>query len=471
MSTNRRSTNKKAIRRGIALSIPTVVPAAALPRQYETLDRNLRQVETLLTESDHPIDSKLSDLQVDKDNPSDQRQDPTTENPDISVKGKVNSERVKSDKKSRDLGKVRILKTSPDVNTVVLALFDNKLKEIVENSVQLERERIEIHELRKQLQLAIDSAELRMAQIDRCSVGNESAASTGLIDSLRAENDRLTSLLNHTHVEYQTLLDFIENEDIKELTTNVRNDHLERECELNREIDRLKKKIDLLEDELGDSIGAGSEAELKKQLASVRNELIEARHEVVDLRLQCNELASRLAKFQDPSTVNHDTISWEDRKQALLHMLEQQDQEELGVVEKVLEMRQILEETSVQIQIREKEIADLRSLLEQQSIAANGLAVGAAAIANLVDADEIVAEERQRLKEMQLQWEQKQRQGEIEMSLERAKLARERLEIQDRMQQLDSEIDMLNRATENSSQAAPAPHKGRWWARLGLKDD
>ncbi|MFN7289994.1 MAG: hypothetical protein ACK5T6_05365 [Pirellula sp.] len=134
-------------------------------------------------------------------------------------------------------------------------------------------------------------------------------------------------------------------------------------------------------------------------------------------------------------------------------------------------MKHILEETSVQIQIREKEIADLRSLLEQQSVATNGLAVGAAAIAHLVDADEIVAEERLRLKEMQLQWEQKQRQGEIEMSLERAKLARERLEIQEKMQQLESERDVVLRATENSSQASPAPHKGRWWARLGLKDD
>jgi hypothetical protein len=310
-----------------------------------------------------------------------------------------------------------------------------------------------------------------MAQIDRSSGGNDFASSTGVIDSLRAENDRLTSLLNHTRAEYQTLLEFIENEDIKELTTSVRNEHLERECELNREIDRLKEKIRLLEDDIGSSIGTGSEAELKKQLASVRNDLMDARHEVVDLRLQCNELATRLAKFQDPSTVNHDSVSWEDRKQALLHMLEQQDQEELNSVEKVLEMKHILEETSVQIQFREKEIADLRSLLEQQSVATNGLAVGAAAIAHLVDADEIVAEERLRLKEMQLQWEQKQRQGEIEMSLERAKLARERLEIQEKMQQLESERDLILRATENSSQESPAPHKGRWWARLGLKDD
>ncbi len=470
MSTNRRRINKKAKPGGLALSIPSVLPAAARPGQYETLDRNIRQVEDLLSSSDPHIESQESDSQFIIDDQFNWEESPIRAS-SHTIEMRAITEPDLQAHKNGSLGRGSAPDAIAAVNSAVLALFDDKLREIVESSAQLERERLEIQELRRQLQQAIDSAEVRMAQIDRSSGVNDFASSTGAIDSLRAENDRLTSLLNHTRAEYQTLLEFIENEDIKELTTSVRNEHLERECELNREVDRLKEKIRLLEDDIGSSIGTGSEAELKKQLASVRNDLMDARHELVDLRLQCNELATRLAKFQDPSTVNHDSVSWEDRKQALLHMLEQQDQEELDSVEKVLEMKHILEETSVQIQIREKEIADLRSLLEQQSVATNGLAVGAAAIAHLVDADEIVAEERLRLKEMQLQWEQKQRQGEIEMSLERAKLARERLEIQEKMQQLESERDVVLRATENSSQASPAPHKGRWWARLGLKDD
>lgn len=439
MSTNRRSANKKAKHGGVNLPRPTGV-SVARPSQHDSLDRNLSEVETLLGECDPPNGSSWSESSLPVEIPIEEKQD------------------------------YKPVPTS-DLNSAVLALLENKLQQIVESSAQLERERLEIQELRRQLQHAIDSAELRMAQIDSGAGENNSAFNSGIVESLRAENERLVSLLKHTRAEYQTLLDFIENEDIKELTSNIRNEHLERECELNRELDRLKEKVKLLEDEIGSSIGTGSEAELKRQLASVRNELIDARHEVVDVRLQCNELASRLAKFQDPSTVNHDAVSWEDRKHALLKMLEEQDQQELSSAENVIEMKQILEETSVQIQIREKEIADLKSLLEQQSIAANGFAVGAAAVANLVDADEIVAEERQRLKEMQLQWEQKQRQGEIEMSLERAKLARERLEIQDKLQQLEAERDLVKRATENASQATPAPHKGRWWARLGLKDD
>lgn len=439
MSTNRRSANKKAKHGGGNLPQPTGV-AVARPSHPDSLDSNLSEVQTLLGECDQPSGSSRSESNL------------PVEKPLTEVQGN-----------KPDL--------SSDLNSAVLALLENKLQQIVDNSAQLERERLEIQELRRQLQHAIDSAELRMPQIDSGAGENNTAFHSGIVESLRAENERLVSFLKHTRAEYQTLLDFTENEDIKELTSNIRNEHLERECELNRELDRLKEKVKLLEDEIGSSIGTGSEAELKKQLAAVRNELMDARHEVVDVRLQCNELASRLAKFQDPSTVNHDAISWEERKHALLKMLEEQDQQELSSAENVIEMKQILEETSVQIQIREKEIADLKSLLEQQSIAANGFAVGAAAVANLVDADEIVAEERQRLKELQLQWEQKQRQGEIEMSLERAKLARERLEIQDKLQQLEAERDLVKRATENASQPSPAPHKGRWWARLGLKDD
>lgn len=470
MSIHRRRINKKVKRGGVALSIPPVATAEAHDSPFSTFESNLQQVENLLTVAKTGVSAPLASAMAGADS-SDRDYLPSD---DIFCDPSEEARCVKDDAMRNGAPPHEFTTSSlirPTGDSAILNLIDARLQSLIENSAKLERERLEIQALRSQLQHAIDSAEMRMAQIDHTNSCVESPLDHGIIDTLRAENERLSSLLIHTRSEYQTLLDFIENEDIQELTTSVRNEHLERECELNREIDKLKEKINLLQDDLGSSIGTGTEAELKKQLTSVRNELMDARHEVVDLRLQCNELASRLAKFQDPCSINHDTISWEDRKQALLHMLEQQDQEELDSAEKILEMKQILEETSVQIQIREKEIADLRSLLEQQSIAANGLAVGAAAIANLVDADEIIAEERQRLKEMQAQWEQKQRQGEIEMSLERAKLARERLEIQEKLQQLEAERDSIQRAAEHSSQAAPAPHKGRWWNRLGLKDD
>ncbi|XZE19790.1 hypothetical protein SH449x_005119 [Pirellulaceae bacterium SH449] len=354
---------------------------------------------------------------------------------------------------------------------VLIDRIDRKLSELASSAAQLERERLEIQDLRSQLQHAIDAAELRIAQADTRSIGQDTSGQSGIVESMRIENERLNSLLNHSRAEYQTLLDFIENEDIKELTTVVRNEHIERECELNREIDKLKEKNQLLEDELGSSLGTGSESELRKQITTLKSELMETRHEVVELRLHSNELASRLAKYQDPSTISHEAVTWEDRKQALLQILEQQELDSNEGAAETLDIKRILDETSAQVNLKDKEIADLRSLLEQQSVAANGMAIGAAAVAQFVDADEIIAEERQRLKEKQQQWEQKQRQDEIEMSLERAKLARERLEIQEKLQQLEAERASQVPTDGETASSPRSLQKGKWWARLGLKDD
>lgn len=431
MIPNRRRIKKKAKRGGLASADRPAALLAEKAHQTMPMDQTFEQLESLLT-----VDSAAQPA---------------------SVAAQPNESAA--------------LPTGNASEEVLIDRIDRKLAELASSAAQLERERLEIQDLRSQLQHAIDAAELRIAQADTRTSGQDTAGQSGIVESLRLENERLNSLLNHSRAEYQTLLDFIENEDIKELTTVVRNEHIERECELNREIDKLKEKNQLLEDELGSSLGTGSESELRKQITTLKNELMETRHEVVELRLHSNELASRLAKYQDPSTISHEAVTWEDRKQALLQILEQQELDSNEGATETLDMKRILDETSAQVSLKDKEIADLRSLLEQQSVAANGMAIGAAAVAQFVDADEIIAEERQRLKEMQMQWEQKQRQDEIEMSLERAKLARERLEIQEKLQQLEAERASQVPTDGETASSPRSLQKGKWWARLGLKDD
>jgi hypothetical protein len=431
MIPNRRRIKKKAKRGDSASADRPAAPLAEKADQIKPIDQTIDQLESLLT-----VDSAAQ------------------------------SEFVPAEPHE-----LSALPTSKAADEILIDRIDRKLSELASSAAQLERERLEIQDLRSQLQHAIDAAELRIAQTDIRTSGQDTTGQTEIIESLRLENERLKSLLNHSREEYKNLLDFIENEDINELTTVVRNEHIERERELNREIDKLKEKNRLLEDELGSSLGTGSESELRKQITTLKNELMETRHEVVELRLHSNELASRLAKYQDPSTISHEAVTWEDRKQALLQILEQQELDSNEGATETLILKRILDETSAQVSLKDKEIADLRSLLEQQSVAANGIAIGAAAVAQLIDADEIITHERQRLKEMQMQWEQKQRQDEIEMSLERAKLARERLEIQEKLQQLEAERVSL---VPSNGEAAPSPRslqKGKWWVRLGLKDD
>jgi hypothetical protein len=84
----------------------------------------------------------------------------------------------------------------------------------------------------------------------------------------------------------------------------------------------------------------------------------------------------------------------------------------------------------------------------------------------MIESDDLVVAERLRLQEMREEWEGKQRQAEIEMSMERAKIARERLDLQEQIR--SNEITNPPRTEEEQKQDRP---RGRWLARLGLRDE
>jgi hypothetical protein len=97
------------------------------------------------------------------------------------------------------------------------------------------------------------------------------------------------------------------------------------------------------------------------------------------------------------------------------------------------------------------------------------VAVGAAALGEVLDSDSIVHEERQKLKELQDQWREKLRQAEIDISIERAKLARDKAQIEEKLLTLGKRADPPETETGQSA-AAAKPARGRWLERLGLKD-
>jgi hypothetical protein len=391
------------------------------------------------------------------------------------------AESIGSDSKANERADLPVSDTDVDFDQVecsvadsvaelLLHRVDEKLQQLVQQSGELARERLDIERMQKQLQHAIDTAEAKLAQSPALHREVEFESMDQMVQSLKLENARLNNLLANARTEYLALLDFIEKDDIAELTNSIRNDALERERELRLEVDRLQEQVALLQSEMGSSLGTGNESELQQQLSEVRNQLIEARHESVELRLQCNELSTRLAQFQSPKSLSTEAWSWEERKQAWLRQLEEESE---GAVDtkKTLEIQEILTRTSQEVERRDREIADLKSLLEQQAVAANGMAVGAAAVAQIIEADELIVEERQRLRQLQEEWEQKQRQGEIEMSLERAKLARERLELQERLRSLEA-MQPVPIDTEGGELSNPSRKpRGNWLSRLGLRDE
>ena len=98
-----------------------------------------------------------------------------------------------------------------------------------------------------------------------------------------------------------------------------------------------------------------------------------------------------------------------------------------------LKVEEIVRTTDQLVARRDQEIADLKHLLHNQSCNLESVAVGAAAVGQLLDQDAVVREERENLKRLQDEWREKLREAEIDISVQRAKLARERAELEEKL--------------------------------------
>ena len=240
-------------------------------------------------------------------------------------------------------------------------------------------------------------------------------------------------------------------------------------------IGQLKHEVAELQDLLAQARRAGSDDVAQSQL---QTELRRAEVELLDLRSQNSDLASQVAKLRVCVRQNHgpqphlagENLSWEDRKKLMLQQLEAEcDDDTPQSLEKRSEVEAIIEKTEAEINRRDREISELRALLEEQSHARDGIAIGAAAIAELIESDELVQLEREKLRNIQQEWEQKLRQAEIEFSMERARLGRERAQLEERVRSLEASLPAATTKADTEKQEKPSGR--RWLDRLGLKDD
>jgi hypothetical protein len=124
---------------------------------------------------------------------------------------------------------------------------------------------------------------------------------------------------------------------------------------------------------------------------------------------------------------------------------------------------------------RDQEIAALKQRLAEQPESSVHLPTPPSdtQIAEILDHDVLVQEERRRLLELQNEWQDKMRQAEVEISVQRAKIARERSEVEEKMRVLEE-----GKASLAADQASGTPRSledlkkpaRRWLERLGLKE-
>ena len=193
--------------------------------------------------------------------------------------------------------------------------------------------------------------------------------------------------------------------------------------------------------------------------------------EVRDLKARNAELQRQLLEVHSgaagalPSDLGTD---WAAQKRRFLAELESGDQHDAESANQRSQIEEIVARTDKIIAEKDREIEELQHLLSDQSDSLGSLALGAAALEQVLDQDALIREERQRLQQLQVECRDKLRQAEIELAMERARLARRDAEIEEKLRNTD-----LRRSSAETEALAPTgrPVRGRWRTQMGLTDD
>jgi len=166
-------------------------------------------------------------------------------------------------------------------------------------------------------------------------------------------------------------------------------------------------------------------------------------------------------------------LDWEAQKKRLLSMLEETADDD-SMADERLTLEGAIHITDNVVAERDRERDELKARIAELEAAPQTPPVVDPEIAAFVDRDAAVQAERTRLAQLQDEWREKLKQAEIDISLERAKIARDRADIEDKLRKYEEDQARLaTTAPEptSGSQETKKPSRGRWLARLGLKDD
>ena len=341
---------------------------------------------------------------------------------------------------------------------------------------KLDQQEQEFHSVRAALEQKTAALERRQAELDQREralmqqpTGEVQASSvevqrlqieierlTGEVDGWTAEVDRLSAELVKAQAQVMTLSNRPVEDDSKSAEWDAERESL---------LQRLAK----------------AEANLQntdaQTLADYQRRFELAIEDVRSLKRAKSELEEEVAALKASGMVRSSAISdggdWESQKRKLLASLESDDRGGAPSEKDRLTIESTIQITDEVVAQKDIEIAELKRILEHQSDNIGSVSIGAAAIAEMLDQDELIKQEREKLIKLQEEWRDKVRQSEIDISIERARVARQRAELDDKVSNYESE--RARQSPENdaagSSDATKRPARGRWLARLGLKDD
>ena len=215
----------------------------------------------------------------------------------------------------------------------------------------------------------------------------------------------------------------------------------------------------------------------REEIDRLQRRLEMATQEIRELKQQMQQQEARPAPSSSaraaPSRAaapDSQSFDWETRKKMLLQELETDfDGSQPAQAKEKLRLEDVIRETDRIIAEKDRELEELRQLLEANASDSATTKTDNVAREQLLDADEIIAAERAKLLQLQHDWQEKLRKTEVEISIERAKIARERLQLEEKVRAIQVHSDQIeDDARKSDDSKSGNPPRGRWLNRLGL---
>ena len=156
--------------------------------------------------------------------------------------------------------------------------------------------------------------------------------------------------------------------------------------------------------------------DLERRLQMAVDEMRELKRANSDLE---NKLTKARSSGPAAGPVQATGLDWEAQKQRLLASLEADDPQDEEEVAERNTIEGTIRITDQIVALKDEEISDLKRRLEEQSGSKGSKAAAEGEVADILDRDEIVRAERERLQQLQLEWREKIGKAETDLSVER----------------------------------------------------
>jgi hypothetical protein len=214
---------------------------------------------------------------------------------------------------------------------------------------------------------------------------------------------------------------------------------------------------------------SGDESEYQRRYEMALDDLRELKASNALLQDQLTKARSTASTLAKQTRSPEPGLDWESQKRRMLAELESdlEENDSEGRAER-LKIEEVLRSTEQALAEKDKEIEELKRRPPPPPAGPSPLEQMAAAVEQTLQGDIVIQQERDRLRQLEEQLQSRLCRAEIEISLERAKLARERAEIEERLRVAG--VDASKAAGDPNTAAPERPTRGRWLSRLGLTE-